>query len=107
MPPVNMVAVLTGVALFGLLFAAILAWVLTIYHLVRLAICRHQDSRAGFAAGRWAGTELPGDAVYHRRRIVRGVRLFVGCLLAALALHLLGELASWLFGAPVLRSEIR
>lgn len=93
-----MTAVLTGVALFGLLFAAALAWVLTIYHLVRLAECRHRESRAGTAARRWAGTELPGDAVYHRRRVVRGVRLFLGCLLGALALHGLGEFVAWVTG---------
>src|SRR4051795_11510494 len=92
MSPVNMIAVLSAVALIGLLCGAATAWCLSLYPLLRWAACGRRAPRAGAAARLWAGADLPGDAAYHRSRVLSGVRLLAGCLLGALLVHGLGAL---------------
>ena len=102
MSPVSMIAVLSAVAWVGLLCGAATAWCLSLYHLLRLAVCWRRAPRAGTAARLWAGADLPGDATYHRRRLLSGVRLLAGCLLGALLVHGLGALVdaigAWVSG---------
>jgi len=89
----SMVTVLGALALIARVCTAAVAWCLTLFHLLRLAWSWRRAPSAG-GASVWAGTDLPSDASYHRRRVVRGARLFIVCLLGALATWGLGTLIS-------------
>jgi hypothetical protein len=88
MPPMTILGVLGGLALFLLLCVAGFGWCQALVHLLLLGWRARQAPAAG----------PPPELARHRRKIVQGARLFVGGLLGALVVHGLGTLLGWVSG---------
>lgn len=95
----SMIAVLSGVAVIGLLHGIVVAWLYSLYHFCWFA-WRYRRLRGTVWLDRaaWSAPDLPPAVALHRRRFLFGIWTFVGCVIGIVLIYLVGEFVTWATG---------